>query len=500
MDGKNEWPGMTMKPKDAKFFDWHGYRKLLFDVFNPQEATITMVVRIDDAQSANYRGRYERSGCIHLPSKRSTRVEVTLPCLYANDGRRMDPAKLTRFNLHTDKMPQGTTLFVDAFRFEPFPVGDEQPAAAPRPLADPANPATGAWEGSEAELATAGKDSWKITFAKNGRRPSVALRAKDGSSMDWRGYGSLCFDASNASTRKLELFVRLDDFNSRDVLSRFNAGGIALAPGQTVNARINLGRLRSNCGLDMDKGRIARLVLFPDAAAEARALVIGNPRLEPAAGGSGNQIGQLGKVPGEGPVSAALDLLEDPEIKPLIPVFRQFPPLRLAICSHSASWSIQRFTVGGFIDIAAEAVRCVNTNLTYKGFHSGAMPADRALNDFLKPMQEYKPTDTYILVFPDPVSALAALADGMKSVDSRVYIFDPVFPWMSLPPQAQATIRKTCQEHGAVFLEWTKLSWGVPGVQDWMAMDEHMLTAGHLFFAKELLKEWARIYGTEKKP
>ena len=59
-------------------------------------------------------------------------------------------------------------------------------------------------------------------------------------------------------------------------------------------------------------------------------------------------------------------------------------------------------------------------------------------------------------------------------------------------------MRKLCKERGATFIELMARGWGAPGSYKWTTIDTiHMTTAGHMFYAKELLKEWAKIYGPE---
>ncbi|HUV39561.1 MAG TPA: hypothetical protein VMY39_08090, partial [Planctomycetota bacterium] len=183
-----------------------------------------------------------------------------------------------------------------------------------------------------------------------------------------------------------------------------------------------------------------------------------------------------------------------------IPVFRAMPPTRFAICSHSASITAHWSTSGAFFDIAAEAVRAVNPTVEYKGFHAGGMGAGRAVQQFLEAMKEYKPTDTYLLVVPSPMEAQQKLMDDMKAAGSRVFVFDAVKPWGMYSPKLQEELRKLCADRGATFVELTTRGYGAPGSYKWTTTDTiHMTTAGHMFYAKELLKEWGKIYAPARR-
>lgn len=56
-----------------------------------------------------------------------------------------------------------------------------------------------------------------------------------------------------------------------------------------------------------------------------------------------------------------------------------------------------------------------------------------------------------------------------------------------------------CRKHNAVFLELMTRGYGAEGSQDWVVKDTiHMRTVGHCFFARELMKEWAKMLAAEQ--
>jgi hypothetical protein len=431
---------------------------------------------------------------------------VALTNLLANNGRLLDPFKIVLFNLHMSRLTQDAVLYFDHFRLLPLPEQQrpepESPAEAPRLLdggEDPARSKT-LWECAAATLefsqehATEGTNSLKITLAKNRDQPGVVLQGMDGRPMDWRGYRSLCFEVFNASPAAVPLSLRIEDVHSTSVDTSLNIADIRAAPGVTTPVRVAIWPLQTDLGFRMDKARLARLRIFVDKAAADRVLFLDNVRLEPDAEGMVNAK-RIGWLPDQTPVSLAKALSEDPEIKAFVPIFKAIPPRRVAVIGHSHTMSARYATSACFFDIAAETVRLVNPGFEYQSFHSPGLQSTGALAAQLPNVLPYKPTDTYILVHP-VFPAEQKLMQELLKAGIKVYRFDSVVQWGRYPRETTEAIRACCKENGVPFLELMARGWGLPGTQDWVGPDgNHMVTEGHLFYARELLKDWAKIYG-----
>lgn len=500
-DGGAIYLGSKARPQD-----WSRYKSVGFDVYNAQDRVLDMTIRIDDVEARGFKDRYEPCDDLFLPPRRSTHVEIDLTNIWANNVRLLDTSKIVLFNVHLSKSGEERVLYFDSFRFVPLPEKDwpkpVEPAAEPLAIDDGASAGKTAalWKRSsvKVEVSTehtaAGPGSVKVTVPRNGAALRLDCRDKP---MDWGPYGSLRSQVFNASEKAMKMTVRIHDANTIDSNSRFTVEDIALPPGKTTPVKIDIWRPASRCGLKMDKSKITSLVMHINSGGQEGTLYIAGLRVDPARGGVRNEL-RPGRIPGQTPATLGRALLEDPEIKPLIPVLKTIGPRRMAICSHSASISLHWSTSGAFFDIAAEAVKAVNPGFEYKGFHSGGMGASRAVQRFLEPMKEYKPTDTYILVVPRPWAAYKKLGDDMKAAGSRVFYFDSIKPWGPYSPQTYEAIRAYCKESGATFLELMARGWGAPGCPRWTTSDTiHMMTNGHMFYAKELLKEWAKVYGPQ---
>lgn len=483
--------------------DWSRYKSVGFDVYNPQDQMMMLVIRIDDADSTGYKERFEPSEDLFLPPKKLTHVEIDLTNIWANNGRLMDTSKIVVFNVHASKAPAERVLFFDSFRFLELPEKDWpkqiEPAKAPLVLDDGKSTAksAGFWKASSAkfevsaEHAAEGQGSLKVAVPKDGAALVAGVKDKP---LDLSAYRSLQMEVFNAGSKDLKLTVRLDDPRTVDNSSRFIVPDIVLPAGKATPVKINFDRPALRCGLKMDKSRITGLALSFANDGEEAAVFVTNLRADPEKGGLKNEL-LPGRIPGQTPETLGKALLEDPEIKPLIPVFKAMGAHKFAICSHSASISAHWSTSGGFVDIAFEAIKAVNPQVEYKGFHAGGMGADRAVKEFLPAMIEYKPTDTYLLVVPSTMEAHRKLIADMTRTGSKVFVFDAVKPCGAYSPKQTEDLREQCKAEGATFIELMARGWGAPGCPRWTTTDGiHMVTAGHVFYARELLKDMAKIY------
>jgi hypothetical protein len=275
----------------------------------------------------------------------------------------------------------------------------------------------------------------------------------------------------------------------------------ALPAKQNTQVAFKITPLEARCGLRMDRSRITGLKIEFNPDGEATGLVyISNLCVSPERDGH-NGDRRIGRIPGKNPAALAKDLLEDPEVKALVPVLKDIPPKRVAFVSHSASISAHWATSGGYLDIAAEVVKAVNPSFEYKDFTQGGMSAETAVAVFLQQMIAYKPTDTYLQVVPSPMEAEQKLANDMKAAGSRVYILDAVMLCgEQFPKPTLDALTKYAEDTGGKLVRLRERCYGAPTSPHWQANDKtHMTTLAHMALAKELLKEWARIYGPPQK-
>jgi len=194
----------------------------------------------------------------------------------------------------------------------------------------------------------------------------------------------------------------------------------------------------------------------------------------------------------------ACELLQDSEIKPLLPKLQALQPRRVGIIGHSMTMSLHWATAGSWIEIACELVRQINPGFAYQGFQQGGVDAVRAEAGLLPGALQWKPTDTYLLMVvgtPEHFVAYERMIRALQAAGSRVNCVDDVRPFLDDPLIAAAVenIPGICRRTGARALAFNELGKRASDWTTWQAMggDIHSVTACHVFYAKELLKLWA---------
>ena len=195
----------------------------------------------------------------------------------------------------------------------------------------------------------------------------------------------------------------------------------------------------------------------------------------------------------------AKKLLQDPEIKKLLPALKALPPKRAAFVGYSMMMSLHWATYGSWNDVASEVMRLANPKFDYAGFQYGGIRATRALKELLPKALEYKPTETFLLMAlsdPGDDAAFETIIRELQKTGSEVYVLDDNRPWIDVPfPNIKKEIalrREIAKKTGARLLEFYEIGKRQPAYEKWECLDKvHMTTEGHLFYAKELLKLWA---------
>lgn len=106
---------------DALHRDWRAYQELVFDLYNPYELALPIVLRINDQQheqnGPRYTDRFNRR-LIVQPGWNEYRVPLN-DILQAPEGRTMDLAKIQQVQFFTQALEQPRTLYLDNVRLAP---------------------------------------------------------------------------------------------------------------------------------------------------------------------------------------------------------------------------------------------------------------------------------------------------------------------------------------------------------------------------------------------
>jgi hypothetical protein len=125
----------------------------------------------------------------------------------------------------------------------------------------------------------------------------------------------------------------------------------------------------------------------------------------------------------------ARELLEEPDVKALIPKIRAMPARRVAVIGHSFTMQLHWSTPGSFVTIATAVLRQENPKVEVRQFQGGGLTASRALKNFYADARTWKP-DVVLLVVAtrtdDDMKALDTIVRGFAESEAKAYVFDAI--------------------------------------------------------------------------
>lgn len=287
---ENVSAGLEYYPKEG---DWSRFTSLRMDVVYPYEDRLTMAIRLDDAESSDYRTRYNRDdGTLALVPGRS---EIELPMRALASGqpgcRGLDLRRIRALYLFPLGEHPERTFYVDNVRLEAL-----NPEAFPSTKQIDGFEVAGelAWQPSEGvqvapseEHATEGERSLRVRFSQDAW-PGISLT---GVPQSWLLYDWLLFDVYNAAEDAMMLAVWVGDGAQKATVAT------ALAPGEN-HIRIPLDLLSS-----LRLRTITGLGISVNQPASGTELFVDNIRLRRSESGPA----PAEEAPGERP-SATLEL------------------------------------------------------------------------------------------------------------------------------------------------------------------------------------------------
>lgn len=111
------YPGIDTSPSRGMPADWGGYDRLNLDFYNPGNRSITLYIRIDDAQSRNYATRYNSPGWGLRPG--TSTLSIPIRQLKTQDGSRpINLSQIRALYLFGDAVAQPVEFYLDSFRLE----------------------------------------------------------------------------------------------------------------------------------------------------------------------------------------------------------------------------------------------------------------------------------------------------------------------------------------------------------------------------------------------
>jgi hypothetical protein len=187
----------------------------------------------------------------------------------------------------------------------------------------------------------------------------------------------------------------------------------------------------------------------------------------------------------------AKELLEEPDVKALVPRIRALPAQRIAVIGHSFTMQLHWSTPGAFVPIVTAIFARENPGVEFRQFQGGGMTSSRAVSRFYADVVAWKPQQVLLVVMNRTEADLAAfrqLGRGLGEAGARVSTFDDVGDPEGSSPQLRERERGVARETGMTVIEVSRLLATAPDRERFLCLDRiHMTEPYHRLMAKQWL-------------
>jgi hypothetical protein len=186
------------------------------------------------------------------------------------------------------------------------------------------------------------------------------------------------------------------------------------------------------------------------------------------------------------------DLLEDPDVKALVPRIRALPAQRIAVVGHSFTMQLHWSTPGAFVPVVTAMFARENPQVEFRQFQGGGLTSTRAVNRFYADLVAWKPQQVLLVVInrtDEDLVAFGKLGRGLAEARARVLTFDDVGDPKGTAPGLRERERAVARETGMTVIEVSALLAAAPDRDRLLCLDGiHMTEPYHRLMAKEWLK------------
>ncbi|HXK12440.1 MAG TPA: hypothetical protein VMT70_22570 [Vicinamibacteria bacterium] len=187
----------------------------------------------------------------------------------------------------------------------------------------------------------------------------------------------------------------------------------------------------------------------------------------------------------------ARELLEEPDVKALVPRIAALPAQRIAVVGHSFTMQLHWSTPGAFVPVVTAVFARVNPGVEFRQFEGGGLTSTRALNRFYADVVAWKPQQVLLVVLnrtDEDLESFRRLGAGLAAAGAKVLTFDDVHDPKGTPAERRERELAVAREAGMTVIEVSPLLAAAPDRDRFLCLDGiHMTEPYHRLMAKEWL-------------
>ena len=191
----------------------------------------------------------------------------------------------------------------------------------------------------------------------------------------------------------------------------------------------------------------------------------------------------------------AAELLQESEVRALVPALKALPPQKIAVIGHSFTMGLHWSSPSSFVPVVIDVFRRENPKVQFKQFAAGGLTASRAQKRFYQDVLAWKPDKVMFVVMTradEDYEALKQMGDGFRQAGIKTYMFDEVHDPAAVTPGTVERARKAAEGANIEVIEVGSILASSPDRPRFICLDGiHMTEPYHRLMAKEWLKYFA---------
>jgi hypothetical protein len=188
----------------------------------------------------------------------------------------------------------------------------------------------------------------------------------------------------------------------------------------------------------------------------------------------------------------AKEVLEEPDVKALVPRIRAMPAQRIAVVGHSFTMQLHWSTPGAFVPVVTAIFARENPKVEFRQFEGGGLTSTRALNRFYADVVAWKPQQVLLVVInrnDEDLDSFRRLGRGLAEAGARVLIFDDVHDPKGTASGLRERELVVAREAGMTVIEVSPLLAASPDRDRFLCLDGiHMTEPYHRLMAEQWLE------------